>query len=169
MNNCSNCKHWRKIRNVDYKGKNEDGEEFVWPGPHGECHLITKDSFKVQEGWTNGRGDIIPDTPKQSAWISEGNIHIADKEIDWIPIKCKPEYDHLHACVSESSLITKAEFCCNLHEYKEKTEKDEFFANLIDPTSENITKIKPLFPNEMEYPTVEFFEESIMNDGITPE
>ena len=43
MITCSNCKHWRKIRDEDLQAE----EDVVWPGPHGECMLI--DEFSVDK------------------------------------------------------------------------------------------------------------------------
>lgn len=43
---CENCKHWRKIRDIDL-----EVDEGVWRGPHGECVIIDRWSHECSSAW----------------------------------------------------------------------------------------------------------------------
>ena len=67
--NCSTCKHWRKIRDEDFKCA--DGE--VWPGPHGECHATTEFT-NDSKAWINvWLGPENPEKPFENAAV-EGSL-----------------------------------------------------------------------------------------------
>ncbi len=111
--NCSNCKFWRKIRNEDYIGK-----DFMWPGPHGECLRIDENSYEASKA-VNNNGKILWDDPARPAWIDIGNIIVSDKDIGWTQAKYRKELDYLDLEISDSCLITKPEFYCNLYKKKD--------------------------------------------------
>ena len=57
MITCKTCKHWRKIRDEDFK---------EWPGPHGECNKVN--DFEFSTAWVSSAiFPIDPGIPVQNA------------------------------------------------------------------------------------------------------
>lgn len=106
MNNCGNCKFWRKIRDEDL----QIDEKHTWKGPHGECCRIDEYSHTTSD-WTTINGTRHYD-PLAKAWLSLCPIYI-DNGRDWEPVENQDRYS------TESSLITKPDFYCNEFKLKE--------------------------------------------------
>jgi hypothetical protein len=107
-NSCANCKHWRKLRDEDYSFKDDCDDTITWKGPHGDCNRI-----------------VDYEHENRKAWIYKNEIWAND------PAKFEPSWGDVNFPVSkipglekyffsnEATLMTKADFCCNLYEPKE--------------------------------------------------
>ena len=70
MKICSDCKHWRKIRNEHYVRKDGD----TWYGPHGECHRISFPDAEIKAWLSDAVYPIDPEKPVENAAVEPSLI-----------------------------------------------------------------------------------------------
>ena len=109
MKHCSNCRFWKKIRDIDYKLPDE---ETIWYGPHGECIKI----------------DMFP--MRKNAWLDSFPVFLDEEVRDIVGLRAETDTTG-NKLESEASLITKPDFGCSLWEkgkfkyFSEMTDKEK--------------------------------------------
>lgn len=88
MITCSNCKHWRKIRDEALKVE----EDIIWPGPHGECMLIDQYSTD-KSAWIYV--SIIPEDYRNP--VTMNNVDMEPS------IMTSPDFGCIHGEAKETS------------------------------------------------------------------